>query len=120
MNVLSFIGKIGFINNIVIKNSLFTQIIFIESGEDKNYIPCIVPHKVLADVEDYIQLGTILEVQAHFSSTIILKDGKSQIAQKIIVDKVSYFSLDEESSDDVIKLGQSFFNDNIDKINVPF
>jgi len=120
MNILAFVGKIGFIDFIFEKNEKIAQVIFIERVDDQeNYIPCTIPHKVLFDFEDYIQEGTILQVKAHLLSNIIIKDGKTSLEQKIIVDNLSYFSLTEEETDVVQKIGKSYFK-NISNLDIPF
>lgn len=120
MNILAFVGKIGFINFSIEKNEKIAQVIFVESVDDQeNYIPCTIPHKVLFDFEDHIQEGTILQVKAHLLSNIIVKDGKTLLEQKIVVDSLSYFSLNEEETDVVQKIGKSYFK-NISNLDVPF
>lgn len=111
MNIITFVGKIEYIQIIPEGNSQIAQVIFIEKSDDTiNFIPCIIPNRVLDNFEDHIGIGTILEVLAHLDSKTIIKDGLLTIAQKVIVDKISYFELNEDIvSSNVIEIGENFF-----------
>jgi len=112
MNIIAFVGKVEYIQIISEGNSKMAQVIFVEKyNESLNYIPCLIPHRILDDFEDHIGLGTILEIVAHLDSKIIIKDGNQTISQKIIVDKMSYFEINEDIiSANVIEIGENFFN----------
>lgn len=121
MNTLTFVGKIEYLQFIPEGNYQIAQIIFVEKHDNGvNYIPCLIPHRVLEEFEEHIDVGTILEISAHLDYKTIMKDGSMSISQKIIVDKMSYFALIEDIvSLDVKSLGDTFF-DNKNILDVPF
>lgn len=121
MNTLTFVGKIEYIQLIQEGSYKFAQVIFIEKHDESvNYIPCLIPHRVLEEFEEHIDVGTILEISAHLDYKTIMKDGEMSISQKIIVDKMAYFELNEDIvSLDVKSLGDTFF-DNKNLLDVPF
>lgn len=121
MNTLTFVGKIEYMQLIPEGNYQIAQVIFIEKHENVvNYIPCLIPHRVLEEFEDHIDIGTILEVSAHLDYKTTMKDGSLSISQKIIIDKMAYFELNEDIvSLDVKALGDRFFDNKI-IFDVPF
>lgn len=121
MNTLTFVGKIEYIQLIQEGHNKIAQVIFIEKHDEGiNYIPCLIPHRVLDDFEEHIDVGTILEISAHLDFKTIMKDGNLTISQKIVIDKMSYFELNEDIvSLDVKSLGDKFF-DNKNILDVPF
>lgn len=121
MNTLTFVGKIEYIQLIPEGNYQIAQVIFIEKHDNGvNYIPCLVPHRVLEEFEDHIDIGTILEISAHLDYKTVMKDGSLTISQKIIIDKMAYFELNEDIININVKsLGDTFF-DNKNIPDVPF
>lgn len=122
MNILKFVGKIEYLHIVNEGGSKFAQVIFVEKYEETiNYIPCIIPNRVLEDLEEYLNIGTILEVLAHLDSKVVVENSGLSLSQKIIVDKISYFELNEEDivNSNVTQIGKNFFN-NKDIEDVPF
>lgn len=122
MNILKFVGKIEYLHIVNEGSSKFAQVIFVEKYEETiNYIPCIIPNRVLEDLEEYLNIGTILEVLAHLDSKVVVENSGLSLSQKIIVDKISYFELNEEDivNSNVTQIGKNFFN-NKDIEDVPF
>ncbi len=121
MNILSFVGKIEYLQLVNDHTGKFAQVVFIEKNDETvNYIPCIIPNLVLEDYEDHLNIGTILEVIAHVDSKTVIKDDELTIIPKFIVDKISYFELNEDIVDtDVKKIAENFFN-NKQVDDVPF
>lgn len=103
MNTLTFVGKIGKIeysNFIEIDAVKYFQIFFYEKYNNKvNYFHCYLPKRIFDDFEDFINENTILEVLSHIESAINIKNGKKEIEQRIIIDKINFFELNEDMND---------------------
>lgn len=121
MNILNFVGKVAYLQYINDRSGRYAQVIFVEKYHEAiNYIPCIIPNRVLEDIEENLNLDTILEVFAHLDSKAIVKDDQLTLSQQFVVDKISYFGLNEDIvNPNVNQIGENFFNNkNID--DVPF
>lgn len=103
MNTLTFVGKISKINYfdfIEIDSVNYYQIFIYEKNNNKiNYFHCYLPKRIFDDFEDFLNEGTVLEVVSHISSNIITKSNSNKLEQRIIIDKINFFELNEDNSD---------------------
>lgn len=120
MNTLTFVGKISKINYsdcVEIESVNYFQIYFYEKYNNKiNYFHCYLPKRIFDEFEDFLNEGTILEVLAHMGSNIVTKSGVKEIEQKIFIDKVNFFELNEDVTDiDLVDfdLNEKNLNDDI-------